>query len=189
MTHEMLNRKRMLQNGLLLISEPFLPDPNFERTVVLICEHSQNGSFGLILNKPTHYLMKDVSDTLDLEQTLFSGGPVEPNSLHYIHRIPELQGSLELKNKVFWGGNYEQFCMYAQSGLITDQNCRFFSGYSGWSKSQLESELQRNTWIICDYDLAKIFDISAYDMWREVLRSMGGKYRMFSNFPTDPKLN
>lgn len=185
-----LNRDFNVESGYLLISEPFLPDPNFERSVVLICEHkSESGSFGLIMNRATDVSVGDLIELESLQNQVFIGGPVEQNTLHYIHKFHTLQGAILLKDDVYWGGNFEQLKVYANSGIVHEDNCRFFMGYSGWSKKQLETELEKNSWIICQIDLNILFEATPDALWREILRTMGGKYKVFSNFPDDPRLN
>jgi len=184
-----LNENNTLEKGWLLISEPFLPDPNFERTVVLICEHEEKGSFGLIINKPTQIHLDEVSEIKRSPHSLYVGGPVDQNSLHFIHIFPDIEGSIPLKDGVFWGGNYEQIRLMTEEGILNNTNSRFFMGYSGWGENQLEEELERNSWIISNFDLSKLFKTKDEELWQLILREMGGKYRMVSNFPIDPRLN
>jgi putative transcriptional regulator len=184
------NKDFNIESGYVLISEPFLPDPNFERSVVLICEHnSQSGSFGLILNRGTDVNVGDLIDLEAINNPLFIGGPVEQNTLHFIHKFHALDGAIHLGNEVYWGGNFEQLRVYAESGMVHNDNSRFFMGYSGWGKKQMEKEVEQNSWIICQIDLNMIFETPPEALWREILKSMGGKYRVFSNFPDDPRLN
>lgn len=185
-----LNKDLNVESGYLLVSEPFMPDPNFERSVVLICEHKgESGSFGLIMNKATDVNVGELIDLESLQNQLFIGGPVEQNTLHFIHKFHTLEGAILLKDDIYWGGNFEQLKVYANSGIIHDDNCRFFMGYSGWSKKQLENEVEKNAWIICKTDLHIIFEAEPEALWREILKAMGGKYKVFSNFPDDPRLN
>lgn len=180
------------EKGDLLISEPFLPDPNFQRTVVLLCEHGEDGSFGFVLNKPS--LLKG-SDVLDeaafFEDVLYLGGPVQQNTLHFIHRqIPGLDGGATIGDGLQWGGDFEQLLLMMEAGKLNSGDLKFFLGYSGWSEGQLEEELEQNTWIIYKSATAEdIFDTQPDVLWRECLKKMGGKYKILSNYPTDPRLN
>ena len=127
--------------GKLLLSEPFLNDPNFDRTVVLLCEHSDEGSFGFILNKPSEVELNSIMDELNVvEGKAYVGGPVQHNTLHYIHRFPSLEGGQEIKNGLYWGGEFEQLLSILQSENVTEEDIRFFVGYSGWVEGQLEEE-------------------------------------------------
>lgn len=178
--------------GDLLISEPFLPDPNFERSVILLCEHNEEGSLGFVLNKPTEHQLSDVlEESASFQKTLYQGGPVQLNTLHFIHRAPDLiPDGNAVKEDIFWGGDYEQLLSLMNTRQLAPRDIRFFVGYSGWSPGQLEEELQEDSWFVYKQTSSRdVFDASAADLWRKVLKNMGGKYRMFSNYPTDPRLN
>lgn len=180
------------QKGFLLISEPFLPDPNFERTVVLLCEHNEEGSFGFVLNKPSLLRYSDVvEEARDFNETLFIGGPVQQDTLHFLHRSGDMiEGSVEIGSGVFWGGNYEQIQTLIDTGQLESSNFKFFLGYSGWGAGQLEAELKEKTWIVSNYATPhQVFDMDADKLWKSILNDMGGKYKMISNYPIDPRLN
>lgn len=185
-----LNSNKAVAKGNILIAEPFLPDGNFERTVVLICEHGeQSGSFGLILNKPTSLLVSEATDLSDIDQKIYIGGPVEQNTLHFIHTFSDLKGAIPVKDDIYWGGDIEQMSRYANLKQLNELNCRFFVGYSGWAPRQLAEEIEQNSWIIYRQSIKNLFEWPADKMWQVILRSMGGKYRVYSNFPEDPRLN
>jgi putative transcriptional regulator len=185
-----LNQDPTVSAGNLLISEPYLPDPNFERTVVLICQHEDaTGTFGLVLNKPTSVGVHEATDLKAIQEPLFIGGPVEQNTLHFIHYSPDLKDSMSLQDGLCWGGDLEHFQFLAGSGQAAAANCRFFAGYSGWGAFQLAKEIEANSWIIARVDLSGILAIEPTKLWMHVLKKMGGKYRAFANFPEDPRLN
>ncbi|MGD1889401.1 MAG: YqgE/AlgH family protein [Cyclobacteriaceae bacterium] len=178
--------------GDLLLSEPFLADPNFERSVILICEHNEEGSFGFVLNKLAELELSDALEELqNFQETLHLGGPVQNNTLHFLHRIqPPVADSEPINNGVYWGGDFDELLTLINTRQLTTSDIKFFVGYSGWGPGQLESELSEETWIV--YKQAspeQIFDIPIDNLWQEVLRSMGGKYRMFSYYTIDPRLN
>ncbi|MEN7546767.1 YqgE/AlgH family protein [Rapidithrix thailandica] len=176
--------------GNLLVAEPFLNDPNFCRSVIIMCEHQHEmGSFGLVLNRPTKITIEEVTDNFFLESQLFIGGPVEQNTLHYIHRFGELENAIPLKDGLFWGGDYEQLKAMNLNGELHPENCRFFMGYSGWGEEQLQSELEQHSWIVSDVDLSWVFSQDPKDLWSNVLKRMGGRFKVYSNYPTDPRLN
>ncbi|MBY0426374.1 MAG: YqgE/AlgH family protein [Cytophagales bacterium] len=179
------------EKGKILISEPFLPDPNFERTVVLVCDHNEDGTFGLVLNKPSNLKLCDVIEEVVMEnQQLYLGGPVEQNTLHYIHRLGDLiDDSIPLGNNLYWSGNFEQVKQLINLETIQPEDIRFFIGYSGWSKGQLMEELSANSWFVSDANGNDIFDLEPEQLWRGILKKMGGKYKMYANFPVDPRLN
>jgi putative transcriptional regulator len=188
--NDKLNADNTVAKGNLLIAEPFLPDGNFERTVILLCEHSEeNGSFGLILNKPTSLVVSEAVDMLDIEQKIYIGGPVEQNTLHFIHTFSDLKGSIPVGDGIYWGGDIEQMSHYGNLRQLNPSNCRFFVGYSGWASRQLADEIRQNSWIIYRGSIQSLFTWPIDSMWQVVLKNMGGKYRVYSNFPEDPRLN
>lgn len=181
----------MVGRGKLLLSEPYLGDPNFERTVILITEENESGSVGFVLNKPSEITLDAVlSEINDFPENLFIGGPVAQDSLHFIYTGEvHVENSIEIMPDVFWGGSYEHLLELINLKLIIPENFRFFIGYSGWGEGQLEMELEQNAWIISDATKEDIFSLTPESMWRLILSKMGGKYKMFSNFPVDPRFN
>jgi len=179
------------QKGDLLISEPFLPDPNFERTVVLLCEHNEEGAFGFILNKPSLIQLDEVLESVtDYKERVFVGGPVQQDTLHFVHRSKEIEESSVINEELYWGGNFEQLMILLESGEINSNDFRFFLGYSGWSSGQLMEELAQNSWIVYPGARAEqVFDMDSDDIWKGILNEMGGKYKMYANYPIDPRLN
>ncbi|PZX56967.1 putative transcriptional regulator [Algoriphagus ratkowskyi] len=178
--------------GDLLISEPFLQDENFVRSVVLLCEHSDEGSFGLIINKPSILKLGELVEALDfLDSELFVGGPVEQNTLHFIYVGDKvLDGSLSLGEKVWWGGDYDSLIEKLKLGLLDPDSVRFFIGYSGWGSEQLEDELSDETWIICSEKLdEQTFSFTPEELWKSLLKNMGGEFKVIANYPLDPRLN
>jgi len=178
-------------NGSLLIAEPFLGDSNFERSVVLVCEHNPDGTFGLVLNQIAQVRLNDVlTDEMYHDYPLYVGGPVQQNTLHYIHRLGHLlEDAIDLGSGLFWSGNFEQLRQLINAGTVKETDIRFFVGYSGWSEGQLEGELAQNAWIISHADADFIFDTPSDQFWRGMLRRMGGQYRVLSHYPVDPRLN
>lgn len=183
------NDNNVVQAGFFLLAEPLLDDPNFDRTVILVCQHSEEGAFGLIVNRPTEITVSDATDLLEIENRLFVGGPVEQHTMHFLHTISSLKESLTISEDIFWGGDFEHLQKLALKGEITEENCRFFVGYSGWSELQLEAELENNTWIISKVNPKIMFEHEPQNLWNAILKKMGGKYKVYSNYPTDPRLN
>lgn len=179
------------EKGRLLISEPFLPDPNFERTIILLCENNSEGSFGFVLNKPATVNVSDVMDDIkDFHTPAMVGGPVQQDTLHYLHRYQGLEGAVEIVDGVFWGGNFERLLFLLETRQMPHEDIRFYLGYSGWSAGQLEEELEQDSWIVSDRareDL--IFDTEPDAMWKKTLTVMGGRFSVYSNYPKNPRLN
>jgi putative transcriptional regulator len=180
------------RKGDILISDPFLADPNFVRTVILLCEHNDEGTFGFVLNKSAKIKLDDIIE--DVEGTdldVYIGGPVQQDTLHFIHRKGELlEGSMEVREGLFWGGDFDQLQFLLKEKIVSAEDFKFFIGYSGWSEGQLMDEMKLNSWIISrNVSLQQVFDTDERRLWKEVLHNMGGKFKMISNFPVDPRLN
>lgn len=179
------------EKGRLLISEPFLPDPNFERTVVLLCDHNDEGSFGFVLNKPSTLKISEViEDIQNLDEIVYVGGPVQQDTLHFIHRKIDIEKSVEVLNGISWGGTLESLIIQLDVKQISGTDIRFFLGYSGWGPGQLDMELEQDSWIVCDYvNDELLFETDPGLMWRKSLENMGGRFSVYSKYPTDPRLN
>jgi putative transcriptional regulator len=178
--------------GDLLISEPYLGDPNFERTVIFLCEHNEKGSFGYVINKPSENLFDEVIEGVDsYNETLFIGGPVEQNTLHFLHRAPQQMNSGKvIKEDIHWSGSYDTLLSLINDQTINRKDYKFFIGYSGWSEGQLEAELEAKSWMVYKRTSSEhIFDINHKELWQQVLKNLGGKFKMFSNYPVDPNMN
>lgn len=180
------------RRGDLLISEPFLPDPNFERTVILVCENNEDGAIGFILNKPSRVSLGDMFEEFDpFDKKMLVGGPVQQDSMHFLHRsLLNIEDGTKIGEGIYWGGNFEQLKILVQNNMVGSNDVLYFLGYSGWAPGQLDEELNENSWIVSPSATAnQVFDLDPELLWREVLKKMGGRYRMFSNYPTDPRLN
>jgi putative transcriptional regulator len=180
------------KKGHLLIAEPStLGDVSFNRSVVLLAEHNDEGSIGFILNKPLNYTINDLLPEIEASFKIYNGGPVEQDNLYFIHNIPEIiPNSVEISNGIYWGGDFETTKHLINTGEINKNNIRFFLGYSGWSVNQLEMELQENAWIVSENSLKKkLLSKSSNQFWKEKIIEQGGEYVLFSNAPENPMLN
>ncbi len=177
--------------GVLLISEPFLNDSYFKRAVVLLSEHDEKGTLGFILNKPTDVNINDaVEDFPEFNAPLYFGGPVETDTLFYIHTLGDkLEGAKEIVDGVYWGGNYDQLKLLIDTGQVGPEMIRFYAGYSGWDAEQLNHELEDKSWLLSQSNPRFTFFDDPKCLWSQVLRSMGQEYAILANFPEDPALN
>ena len=185
-----MQEKIKIKAGHLLISEPFLPDPNFSRAVILLTEYREDGSMGFILNRETDYYVDDVLDDFpDLQSPVCIGGPVDLNSLHYLHSLGEkLEGSIKLVPGLYWGGDFDQLKALVISGKVKPHQIKFFAGYSGWGEQQLEDELAHESWITMNAKKNHVLG-NTKGLWKKVLSEMGGKFSQMANYPLDPTLN
>lgn len=181
----------IIETGNLLVAEPFMKDPSFMRTVVLICEHRNEGSFGLVLNRKIEYTIGELMDGLETcTLPIFYGGPVQPNSLHFIHRCPGLiTGGEPVTDKIFWGGEFDEVKELLTDNKLTENDIKFFAGYSGWSAGQLEEEMKTGSWLTTFGSSNIVFNKNENQIWKEALKQMGGEYEQIINYPLDPSLN
>lgn len=184
---------KMLEKGKLLISEPFLPDPNFSRSVVLLTEYNPDeGAFGFILNKPTDLEMSDVIDAFPTAGFSFHyGGPVNPESLFFIHSSDKsiISESRTITENLSWSGNYEEVISLINMGKMGPEDVKFFGGYSGWGVGQLESELSERSWIISSLPAHDIMTTDPSLLWKRSLKNLGSKFSIMAEFPENPMLN
>lgn len=178
--------------GKLLVATPLLQDPNFLRTVVLICQENDDGYLGLILNRPLEATvgehLPEWEHLVSAPARIFEGGPVQREVALALGRrtdggadggwtpIGEQLGLLDLRGtpSELWG--------------VVEQ-LRIFSGYSGWGAGQLQGELREQAWFVVDAEPGDPFAEDAEGMWRQVLRRQPGNLAMFAHFPPDPALN
>lgn len=180
------------KKGCLLVAEPsILNDISFNRAVILLTEHNQDGSVGFIINKPLSHTINDLIPEINASFIIYNGGPVEQDNLYFIHNVPHLiPDSIEISNGIYWGGDFEITKNLINEGIILKENIRFFLGYTGWETDQLEYELEENSWIIVENELKeKIIGKNSQNFWKEKMNQLGGDYLLFSNSPENPSLN
>ncbi len=180
------------KKGKLLIAEPALTgDVSFNRSVVLIAEHNEEGSVGFILNKPLAYNINDLVTEIFVPFRVYNGGPVEQDNLYFIHKVPHLiKNSIEISDGIFWGGDFENIIDLINSKEISAADIRFFLGYSGWASLQLDEELSSKSWIVVKNEYqSEIIEKSTTAIWKEKMLELGGDYLLWSNAPENPSLN
>lgn len=179
------------KRGKALISEPFLSDSYFKRSIVLLTEYSPDGAVGFVLNKRVNMNVNEVvKDFPQIESTVSIGGPVSTNTLHYVHTLGDIiPNSVEVMKDIFWGGDFETVKEMIQIGMIKPHQIRFFLGYSGWMANQLEDELERDSWVVSNIHPDEIMDVQTNTLWQDMLNHVGKKYRLWKNFPENPALN
>ena len=178
--------------GTLLIAEPFLKDPDFMRTVVLMCRHNEEeGSFGFVLNKIYHQTLDELIPHLPgYEYPVYTGGPIQMDTLHYIHQYPDLLTDCQkIDEDIYWGGNFELLKTLIKNKKIEQGKIKFFLGYSGWGTGQLKDEIKEKTWLTVSSTQKIVFETQREEIWKESLLQLGGKYKMMIHYPTDPQFN
>lgn len=177
--------------GTCLISEPFSPDSFFGRSVILITEHSEeDGTVGYILNKPVEVPFNELfPDFPDFATVCYIGGPVNPESVHFIHTRPDLfPDSQHILENIFWGGNFNQVKEYIENGLIKPREIRIFLGYSGWAPRQLRQEIEDKYWVVSDIQAKTVMNADN-NTWKEVLMELGDSYALWAKSPMNPGMN
>ena len=178
-----------VQKGSILFSQPLMKDKDFSRSVILICEHNNDGSFGYKLNDKLDADMIKSIDDKNVIENIYNGGPVDFSYLNFIHNNNfDSENCIQIKENIYLGGDYK---------LVTDRikldkkfKYKFFLGYSGWASGQLEDEINNNSWIVFnEYDTNFLFKHSNDIFWSKFLKKFGPKNKLFSNYPYDPTLN
>lgn len=185
--------KTQVKSGKLLLAEPEMSGDPFSRSVILLCEHRPDGSFGLILNKPIENRLSEVVERkLSFDLPLNYGGPCENNTLHFVHRFAHLTAATDLGGGLFWGGHFNGLLDYLEANPDKTDQVKFFIGYSGWDRGQLAGELNEKTWIVGrvppQIDLLLEPDTDD-ELWRTCMLAQEKKIGFLANSPIDPTLN
>ena len=114
---------------------------------------------------------------------------MERNQLYYIHRREDIPDSVEIAKGIYWGGNFQALTGMLKAGKILEGEIRFFAGYSGWTENQLDSELQENSWMVGTIPTEILFSVPNDGLWEQAMSSLGGRHKLWANFPEDPILN
>ena len=175
--------------GKILISEPFVNDFFFTRSVVLLTEHGSEGSFGYILNKKSNIKLHELIPGINIDAEVLYGGPVDTDIVSFIHNLGHIfNSSVKITNSLFWKGNFDHLKELINKGKVSKRNVKFFLGYCGWEAGQLENELRKNYWIVNKLP-DKIIMSKNINIWEKAIESVGGKYKLWKNAPVNPQLN
>ena len=180
------------EKGHLLIAEPsIIGDMSFNRSVILLADHSSEGTIGFILNKPLKFTLNELISTTDKTFKVYNGGPVEQDNLFFIHTVPHLiPDSIEISLGIYWGGDFDKVLELLTTNQLKDTDIRFFLGYSGWEPKQLENELSANSWVVTTNDFAnELIKKCCNNFWKDKMLELGGEYSIWSNAPENPSYN
>lgn len=181
-----------LDKGTFLIATPDIEEGVFFRSVLLICEHSPQGSFGIVVNKPLDLEIPEeilVMDQLvNPHVAIRAGGPVQTNQMMLLHSssvIPEQ--TIEIAKEIYLGGDLQ----FLQDSVIKEDGpfLRLCFGFTGWQAGQLEREFLDGDWFVWPATKHHLFEIEPEKLWQSLLREMGGKYASLSMIPEDLSLN
>lgn len=188
----MQNSPPQISKGSLLIASPEIGSGLYAKSVVLICEHNETGSFGLILNKPLSVELPeeviDMKAAANQRLSTWTGGPIQVGQmmlLHSCNRIPDQV--LQINSGLFLGGDLE----FLQTSAADPEGpfIRLCFGYSGWESGQLEKELTKGYWFSIPATSKHVFEESPDTLWKTLLTEMGGQPSSLSNMPDDLSLN
>jgi putative transcriptional regulator len=182
----------MSQRGRLLVATPVIGDDNFDRTVVLLLEHGDDGALGLVLNRPTDVAVLDPlpewNGLAAQPSVVFVGGPVEQTAaigLALTGVAAPADGWSPVLDRI---GTLDLSRDPAELGLDIEQ-VRVFAGYAGWGPGQLEGELAVDAWIVCEAEAGDVLGNEPDTLWSRVLRRQGGDFALLSYCPPDPSSN
>ena len=181
-----------VESGKILLAEPFMLDPNFKRSAVLLCDHSKDeGSVGFILNKPLQTKIDELIDEFpSFDSEVYFGGPVQMDTVHYLHNVGDLlEESIEVCRGVFWGGDFEKLKFLVAQELIKPHQIRFFVGYSGWSEGQLDDEMNYGSWVLANMDANYVFKSEPQTLWQSIMENKGNTYSVIAQMPEDLSWN
>ena len=185
--------KSSVKQGKILLAEPYMLDPNFRRAAILLCEHDNDagGSLGFIFNKPLQTRIDElIPDFPEFDAEVYFGGPVQTDTVHYIHSIGDLlDDSIEVSKGVYWGGDFDKLKLLIESKLIKPSQIRFFVGYTGWSKDQLEGEMNVGTWVMADMNSNYLFKTKHFKLWRKIMYNKGDIYTVIAGMTDEINWN
>ena len=187
-------KNKQYGKGSLLIANPVLPDPNFSRTVILLCNHNDQGSFGLVINRSTQLKAPDLFSDIDILRSynakIYMGGPVSQSMVFYLYRSAKDVIDLDkICSGVYLGSNLETLELLYLDIKNPEENIRFYLGYSGWSGGQLDGEMEQNSWLIQNANEKLVFLDSEELIWLKAVNSLGEKYQYLTKAPVNPQWN
>jgi putative transcriptional regulator len=189
---DLMPTKFQSQQGQLLLDSGQLTGSFFHRTVVLICQHDEEGALGLVLNRPTtnkvgEALVADLPEFIK-DQILYVGGPVQLTALSYLHSAPFLPEANVMPN-LSLGHSIDNLVEFGDS-YTSDQKVRLFAGYAGWSPGQLEDEINRKAWVLHPASIDLVFDSTPKKLWRHILLQKNDwTCRLLAEIPDDLSWN
>jgi putative transcriptional regulator len=185
------SNNQLPERGSVLLSEPFIEDPFFKRTVVLLCEHNEEGSFGFVLNNYIDIELDQIVEEFPhIPYSISVGGPVKNTNLFYIHTLGDLiPESALIMDGLYFGGDFEILKSKLINEEVSLKDVRFFIGYSGWLPKQLDEELKHKSWFVTKVNKITIMNTDDKDLWKSIMQNLGMKGKLVAKFPIDPELN
>ena len=185
----------MPRPGALLVSEPFLREDFFQHGVILVTEYEFGApAMGVVVNHPTGYTLQSLIEGIDREDdiTVYCGGPLSCDRLFFVHTLGNdiIPDSNEVAPGVYIGGDFDAMRQYINAGYPVEGYIRFFVGYSGWSREQLDEELRNKVWAVAECkDYHALLTGENDSVWHRYVRALGKKYRGWRYHPRNPQCN
>lgn len=177
-----------IKKGKFLIADPSMEDPIFFKSVILIVHCDLNETIGLIINQPSSIKITEILD-VKLNNNIYMAGPVEKNSLQFIHKLDtEIPNSNHIYDNLYWGGDFEYLKNFINHSEKNINNIRFFSGYSGWKGDQLLKEIEEKSWIVVDSSINQCFE-NKRNIWSDIVKDLSPDHAIWTNLPYNPHLN
>lgn len=186
-----IEKQPLPQKGDILLSEPFIQDQQFSRAVILICESTEAGSMGLVLNKPVSVSFESEIPELNAKNFVVSmGGPVDNEHLYYIHTNSSIPKAENISGSYYFGGDFNFIKDHVAAKTMHADNLHFYIGYSGWESEQLKEEIEDSCWLVVRKpDLELVFKTDHDLLWKKLVANFGGKYKSMSEYPLNPSNN
>ena len=177
--------------GDVLISEPFMNDFYFRRSVILLIDHNEEGSLGVIFNKRLTIPFNEIVQGFpEFNADVYLGGPVETDRIFFIHTVGEMiPDSHLISNGLYWSGNISVLKSMIKMDLIKPHEVRFYVGYAGWDGGQLRNELKANTWVVGRFTSKQLLRTMPGKMWSDFVKQIGKRYTLWDKFPVNPSDN
>lgn len=180
--------------GAMLVAEPFLRDEHFAHAVICLVEYGKDStSMGVVMNHPTAYTLQGLVEgvTRKEEVPVWCGGPMSCDRLYYLHTLGDIiDGSRRISDDLFIGGDLKAMLDYVNSGYEIEGYVRFFVGYSGWSRCQLDEELRNHVWAVTTPSTHASSLIGGSDAyWHRHVRRLGHRFRGWLYHPANPHYN
>jgi putative transcriptional regulator len=186
MNYEFLNigKQEPVKCGSLLLMEPFSDDPNFKRSVILMCDCGDEGSFGFVLNQALGLDVHSIIDGIPVfdQWKIGSGGPVAKDQLFFLHDLKSLEGAMHITNDIYLGGNLS--ALNDEEFSAKKFKIAFYVGYAGWSENQLSEEIAELSWIVSNNPISMdTLFFQQEDLWKNQMALKGKRYQLMSQFP------
>jgi putative transcriptional regulator len=190
-----IDKQPFPKKGDIILSEPFIHDTHFTRAVILLCEITDNGVFGVVLNKPVAVDLDEIIDS-DIGKnakqgfSISLGGPVDDNHLYYIHSDSTIPNCERISGDYYFGGDFEVLKSKINSNTLNNSNVFFFVGYAGWDFQQLKEEIEDSCWLVVSKpDITESLLSNKTELWKNLVAKFGGKYKSMSEYPINPSNN